>query len=143
MSHLILSSPIDNFNINLYIISMREKRKNSEREAICRRFMQIVEEELLIPLSDLAPLMGYATPATLYSIKAKRCLPDIARLKALSKIRSPGGMRPNLDWILTGEGGRMLSPADTAVRDLKPELIRSINRQPIEKLVAAQVLFGK
>lgn len=99
---------IDIVNINIYYINMsREKRNTSEQKLICKRFGESMDLLNLKPSTAYSAL-GYSTPATLYSIVAGRCLPDLTKLSHLSKLQTPGGYRINLDWLITGTGKKVL-----------------------------------
>lgn len=97
--------------------------------------------ELCLSISQAAVLLGYSTPATLYSVKAGRCFPDVAKLRKLSTIVGVSGMRPNLDWILTGGGSPMIQREKKVKERIKADLVKRLDHQPTEKLLAAHVLL--
>ena len=60
-------------------------------------------------LSDASRAMGYATPATLQSVKKGKTLPDAARLGAFAtKFAQETGREINLHWLLTGRDAPFL-----------------------------------
>lgn len=126
---------VDNLNLYIYIINMaRQKRLASRKGPICDRLILVVEVHLGLTLSQAGEKLGYANPSTLYSIKAHRCLPDVEKLLALSKLMGTGGDRPNIDWIITGVGEPMLQkqpgPKDkTRVAALVETILRQSARK--------------
>lgn len=85
----------------------RKKRDEIYCDSFSHRFREALEILGESPVTVYEKL-GYSTPSTLYSIASGRCLPDIARLAGLSELKSPGGYRINIDWLLTGRGEKLL-----------------------------------
>lgn len=82
--------------------------------------------------------LGYRSPSTIYAVKKGQSLPDIVKLWRLAG-RVSSGQRPNIDWIVTGEGDRMIQGAveDELERMVKNKLLG----QPREKLQAILTLL--
>jgi len=99
------------------------KRSSITKTQLSDRFRESLVILGLTPVTAYE-LLGYTNPSTIYSINAGRCLPDLTRLLKLSTLRTPGGYRINIDWIITGEGEKLLPSKQTA-RNIKVEKILS------------------
>lgn len=105
----------------------RTQRPVEATQQISRRLVSLLTDGLDMSLSDASRAMGYATPATLQSVKSGRALPDAARLGAFAtKLVQETGCEINLHWLLTGRdspflqevrSGRMTSKLDIDIID--------------------------
>ncbi len=118
----------------------KQKRNPFERTQVCDRLKESLEILDLSPSAVYARI-GYSTPATLYSVMAGRCLPDILKLIAISSLVTPGGYRINLDWLLTGEGRKLIPTDASAVNTSMVE--ETLACTSIRKQEAITVLLSK
>src|SRR5712664_210149 len=86
----------------------RTARSKKRLDEICRRFVTLVDNYLRMPDGELARRLGYPSGSTLWKVRRAQSFIDVDRLYHLSRIEV-GGLRPNLDWLLTGDGDPMLS----------------------------------
>ena len=87
----------------------RTQRPVEAAQQISSRLLSLLTDDLNMTLSDASRAMGYATPATLPSVKKGRTLPDAARLGAFAtKFAQETGREINLHWLLTGRDGPFL-----------------------------------
>jgi len=87
----------------------RTQRPADAAQQISRRLLSLLTDDLNMTLSDASRAMGYATPATLQSVKKGKTLPDAARLSAFAtKFAQETGCEVNLHWLLTGRDGPFL-----------------------------------
>lgn len=91
----------------LYIINM-PKIKRCSTKAFGDRFKESLTLLGLMPASA-CELLGYSNASTIYSVIAGRCLPDLTKLSVLAKLRTVSGRRINIDWLITGEGEKLLA----------------------------------
>ena len=81
----------------------RTQRPAEAAHQISKRLVSLLTDDLNMTLSDASRAMGYATPATLQSVKRGKTLPDAARLGAfVTKFAQETGREVNLHWLLTG-----------------------------------------
>ena len=113
----------------------KKKRNTNEQKSICDRFREALDILEVNPNSSYSAL-GYNTPATLYSVVAGRCLPDLTKLTKLSKMKTPSGHRINLDWLITGKGVALLGTDKTSVKTLGAvhKVLSDSSKQKIEAL---------
>jgi hypothetical protein len=87
----------------------RTQRPVEAAQQISKRLVSLLTDDLNMTLSDASRAMGYATPATLQSVKNGKTLPDAARLAAFAtKLARETGCEVNLHWLLTGRDGPFL-----------------------------------
>jgi len=92
----------------------RTQRPAEAAQQISKRLVTLLTDDLNMTLSDASRAMGYATPATLQSVKQGKTLPDAARLGAFAtKFALETGHEVNLHWLLTGRDGPFLQEART------------------------------
>lgn len=96
---------------------------------LCRRFIQLMKDDLAMGRTKLARELGYANPSTLLLVEKGKTFPDIAKLQRLSLLRTAAGASPNLDWLITGEGKPVL------FRTTKPETQEENDRLAAEMLL--------
>ena len=116
----------------------KPRRPSSDQKELCQRFKESLEFLGLTPASAYLKL-GYTTPATIYSINAGRCLPDMTKLIVLSRLKTPEGRRVNIDWLVTGSGPKAYPVAANETSEIEALLSFSTK----EKLEAVAVLLGK
>lgn len=92
------------------------KKSPKSRKGPCDRFIWLMTNELGLRAADLARRLGYANSTTVQKVKRYETFPDVDRLQKLSGLRNSNGERPNLDWLITGEGKPVIRLSDTAVR---------------------------
>ena len=93
----------------------RTQRPVEAAKQISKRLVSLLTDDLNMTLSDASRAMGYATPATLQSVKNGKTLPDAARLGAFAtRYAKETGCEVNLHWLLTGRHSPFLP--DTAPR---------------------------
>lgn len=96
----------------------RTQRSNSKAREISKRFLEVLQVELGLSLSDAARMMGYKGQATLQSIRAGKALPDAVRLSNFVKqFASQNGKTINLHWMLTGFGPKFLDASQALNKD--------------------------
>jgi hypothetical protein len=87
----------------------RTQRPAEAAQQISSRLLSLLTDDLNMTLSDASRAMGYATPATLHSVKQGKTLPDAARLAAFAiRFAQETGCEVNLHWLLTGRDGPFL-----------------------------------
>lgn len=84
------------------------KKNGKSRKDACDRFIWLMEHGLKIPAAELARRLGYANSTTVQKVKRYETFPDVQRLQKLAKVYTVDGERPNLDWLITGVGPKML-----------------------------------
>ncbi|MBU86038.1 hypothetical protein [Alcanivorax sp.] len=116
----------------------KRKRPSPDQKELCQRFKESLDFLGLTPASAYQKL-GYTTPATIYTINAGRCLPDMTKLIALSRLKTPEGRRINIDWLVTGTGPKAYPAPEKETSEI--EALLSFTAK--EKLDAVAVLLGK
>ncbi len=125
----------------MYNIHMgRTKKDTAALEQMCDRLVELVERHLRMKWAEVAKKLGYAGATTVAKAKQHKAFPDVERLSSLAEIRTPSGARPNLHWLLTGEGSPLLAAraphgpnqirvtVERIVRKLDPEKIKALER---------------
>lgn len=110
----------------------KTKRSSDDQSELCQRFGAALELLGLTP-SNAYEGLGYATPSTLYSVVAGRCLPDITRLAALSKIKTSDGRRINVDWLVTGCGPKVIPIPRRSTAEVE-RLLTALSKEKFEAL---------
>jgi hypothetical protein len=110
------------------------------RSLIAERLIEVMNE-LPGSLRSESELLGYNSPSTIYKVKEGKTLPDLIKLQKLSERELAGGQRPNIDWIITGKGEKMITISSSS-----NHLIQIVHRKLIgqskEKLLAILTLLG-
>ena len=60
---------------------------------------------------EIGDLLGYSGQGTISSVRRRRAFLDTERLATFGRLRIHGEAKPNLHWVLTGEGEPFL-PAE-------------------------------
>ncbi|MBL4797320.1 MAG: hypothetical protein JKY50_07895 [Oleispira sp.] len=120
---------------------MRTKKTSPDRAIASDIGNRIVDmlDELPGSLKAESELLGYKSPSTIYAVRDGNTLPDIVKLWKLAG-RESLGRRPNIDWIVTGKGERMITAC--ARSDLENNVRRKLIGQPQDKLEAILTLLG-
>lgn len=116
----------------------KRKRPSPDQKELCQRFKESLDFLGLTPSSAYLKL-GYTTSSTLYSITAGRCLPDMTKLVALSKLKTSSGRRINIDWLVTGKGPKAYPSPEKVTSEIEALLSFATK----EKMDAVAVLIGK
>ena len=82
----------------------RNKKNNSLMEQMCRRLVLLTESYLQISRRELSAKLGYKNESTLQKAWKGNTFPDSEKLNILSKIQNDLGAKPNIHWLVTGEG---------------------------------------
>lgn len=119
---------------------MKTEKNDSEKQTtleIAARFIQLLD---FIPgtLKSHSENLGYASPSTIYAVKKGGTLPDLIKLNKLAG-RSTLKGRPNIDWVITGQGAMMVREIDENA--LEKEVKDKIIGQPKDKLEAILTLL--
>ncbi len=102
----------------------RTQRPAEAARQISKRLVSLLTDDLNMTLSDASRAMGYATPATLQSVKKGKTLPDAARLGAFAtKFAQETGREVNLHWLLTGRDGPFLQEMRSSSSRLDIDII--------------------
>jgi len=120
---------------------MKVERDAEVVEAIGKRFCELLN---LLPgsLSSASKLLGYKKPSTVYTIKKGKTLPDMVRLKTLAEQQIGDGLKPNIHWLVTGEGDMLVAETTVAQSGSSIDKICSeLAGQPEEKLQAILTLL--
>lgn len=110
----------------------KTKRSGQHQSDLCQRFEVALELLGLTPSSAFERL-GYSTPSTLYSVVAGRCLPDMTRLVALSKLETSDGRRINVDWLVTGCGPKVIPTPRRSSAEIE-RLLTALSKEKFEAL---------
>lgn len=86
----------------------RLKKDPKALSEACCRFTWLMEKVLKVSAAELARQLGYANATTLQKVKRCKTFPDVERLQRLGNLSVRSGGRPNLDWLITGEGKPVL-----------------------------------
>lgn len=110
---------------------------------LCERFARLMRDELEMKSAELAKQLGYANRSMVDGVVGGKTFPDVLRLQKLSQLKTKTGARPNLDWLITGNGKPMLiaeanmeadggldnqASAEAILRNLMPEQIEAFVR---------------
>ena len=123
----------------------RTQRPVEAAQQISRRLLSLLTGDLNMTLSDASRAMGYATPATLQSVKKGKSLPDAARLgEFATRFASETGREVNLHWLLTGRDGPFLQemPPRLAASKLDIDIINRAMKLDIAAKRALLVLLS-
>jgi len=82
----------------------RRKKNVSLMEEMCRRLVLLTENHLHITRRELSLKLGYKNESTLQKVWKGSTFPDSEKLSILSRIQNNIGARPNIHWLITGEG---------------------------------------
>jgi len=112
---------------------MRVKKNQNIQQQLCRRFVELLDTHLGLTDAEAARALGYKNPATLWKIRRAETFVDVERLVTLAQIGK--GRRPNMHWLLTGEGAPLLASASRDASEAV-RLISRLNRRQQRALVA-------
>ncbi|WP_396587729.1 hypothetical protein [Bermanella sp. R86510] len=121
---------------------MKKQKTISEkhtRSLIAERLIEVMEE-LPGSLRSESELLGYNSPSTIYKVKEGTTLPDLIKLQKLSERELKDGQRPNIDWIITGKGEKMISIPSSS-NNLVQTVHKKLIGQSQEKLMAILTLL--
>ncbi|MBD3668363.1 MAG: hypothetical protein HUJ16_10405 [Kangiella sp.] len=92
-----------------------EKHKSSPDivKSICDRFTFIVQEELRLSFHQLSQVLGYKNQSPLTRVKKGEGFISIDKLFIFSSLTNSNQEAPNINWIITGSGPRMIPQQDT------------------------------
>ena len=82
----------------------RRKKNVSLMEEMCRRLVLLTENHLHITRRELSLKLGYKNESTLQKVWQGSTFPDSEKLNILSRIQNNIDARPNIHWLITGEG---------------------------------------
>jgi len=85
----------------------------------CNRFVWLMENVLRISSAEMARELGYANSTTVQKVKRQETFPDVERLQRLASLFTQDGSRPNLHWLITGEGEPVLPTIDSFPKTYK------------------------
>lgn len=107
---------------------MRSELDKTEFEVISERFLEVANKELGLSLSSLARQLGYQNPSPLTKVKKGEGFIGPDKLKTFALLKNNNGDVPNLNWIFTGIGERMIRPVSEDMK-LGNEIVASIGRE--------------
>ena len=80
---------------------------------MCCRFQKLIVEDLKLDVTTIAKKLNYKNRSTIYHAFNQEAFPDITRLALLAKIQTKEGLRPNIHWLVTGEGDSLIANSET------------------------------
>jgi hypothetical protein len=75
---------------------------------ISKRFLYIVEKELCLSFNELSKVLGYSNSSPLTKVKSGEGFIGPDKMKRFALLKNNKGQHPNLNWVLTGTGNKML-----------------------------------
>lgn len=89
------------------ILSMSRPKKNLDvRRGMCCRFV-VAMQQLGMNASELAHALGYANATTIAKVVKGEAFVDVERLYLLAKIPTKDGRSIDLNWLITGNRGKV------------------------------------
>ena len=70
--------------------------------------MDIIDNELELSLKTVAKELGYRNQSPLTKVKNGEGFLGHEKLAKFAQLKTSSGAQPNLNWILTGEGPKMI-----------------------------------
>ena len=120
---------------------MKFKRDNDQAASISQRFSALIKHAPGT-VSGLSLALGYTKPSTLYAIRDGKALPDILRLQKLAEQNFGNGLRPNIHWLVTGNGDMFLDTTkDAKSRLVADEVYEVLQNSSKEKIDAVLTLL--
>lgn len=80
----------------------RPKKNAQVRKEMCARFVHAMEQLRLTP-AEMARQLGYSNSTTISRLQRGESFVDVERLYLLAQLRTPEGMRIDLNWLITGQ----------------------------------------
>lgn len=105
---------------------------------LCERFTRLMRDELEMKSAELAKQLGYANRSVVDGVLGGKTFPGVLRLQKFSQLKTKTGARPNLDWLITGNGKPVLIEEAGDGRDNQPSaeaILRSLTPEQTEALV--------
>lgn len=81
---------------------------NTQLNKMSSRVIDIVETELSLNLLELSKKLGYKNQSPLTKLKQGKGFIGADKLRLLAEIKTERGGTPNINWVLTGKGEKML-----------------------------------
>lgn len=87
---------------------MARAKKNADiREAMCKRFVHVMDNVLMLSAAETARKLGYSNSTTINRVKRGEAFVDVERLQRLALIEGPKGEKVDLNWIILGVGNEI------------------------------------
>lgn len=113
----------------------RTKKDPELMKSMCVRLQYLSREILGLSDKDMASKMGYSNPTTLWRVWQGKTFPDAEKLYRLAELKTPGGCRPSLHWVITGHGEPVVQEtATTSVVGDRAVLRDQILALPMKKV---------
>lgn len=106
---------------------------------MCARLVTLLDDYLSLSDADAAKALGYSGTGTLWKIRRGTAFADVERLAALAALGQRDA-RPNLHWLISGEGGPLLASAPATSEASK--LVSRINQLSANERRAVMTLIG-
>jgi hypothetical protein len=117
----------------------RTRKNRSLQKRMCARLVTLLEDYMSMSDADAARALGYNGTGTLWKIRRGTAFVDVERLATLAGLGRRGA-RPNLHWIISGEGEPLLS-STSAPSDIS-KLTSHISELTAKERRAVMTLFG-
>src|SRR5262249_22433649 len=91
----------------------RVRKDQRLQKQMCERLIELLDDCLHLSDADAARALGYQGTATLWRIRRGTAFVDVERLAILASLGQEGA-RPNLHWLLTGRGPRLIAATQTS-----------------------------
>lgn len=121
----------------------RAKRDPEALKELTERFTRLVDRHLELSDRELAEALGYSGTTTLSRVRKGGTFLDIERLVRLADLETQSGGRPNIHWLLTGQGEPILQPEDLSRTEKVERLIDRVKRLEEPEVDALTMLLIK
>lgn len=102
-------------------------------EEMCSRLDHTIRKDLDMSLADFSEVLGYKNQSPLTRISNGKGLPSIKRLGMIGTLKTKDGGRPNINWILTGEGRSTIS--DQSLDSKARKVITLLGEEKLRELL--------
>lgn len=120
----------------------RTRKNRGIQKRMCERFVTLLRDHLSMSEADAARALGYHGTATLWKIRHGLAFLDVEKLARLASL-GQSGARPNLHWLISGEGPPLvpITPVSTEVSKVVSQisLLSAEERHAVMTLIRSRV----
>lgn len=114
---------------------MNKKKEERDFKKMCERLILIASQELNLNLTSLSKALGYKNQSPLTKVKKGEGFIGPEKLKKFALLKNNKGETPNLNWVVTGLGKKMLNKDHEKHAAVATEIIESIGMLNTQKIL--------
>jgi len=121
----------------------RKKHNQVVMRPFGERLHCLMSRHLRMTPRELSTKLGYSNDSTIRKALAGQTGLSIEQLVGLSRIKTPSGNRPNLDWLLTGHGPHVfpIEPSESESQETQ-HLLWMVQTLSQKEIKALKVVLG-